>query len=249
MKQFALLLRREAGLQLRASLLFSAAAAVLAPLYFLFFAPVPSIFGGMPFERMFTSSLLPAALSLLILLAFVWAVRSALHDLENARECFLSLPCPRPLWFFAKTAASVLLMLWLWAGMLAGLLLSYVVFLSRAAGQAGLYPARSGLILGICRSPFLRLLFPLGVHSAVSFTLLLLGLCVLVLPLAAAFSRRSLRDIVPSAAVLLLWAWVLFTASDVHAGFAARALSHTLFLLSLILLTLLTLRRINRAKL
>lgn len=249
MKHFILLFKREMNLHLRASLFFFACAGCIPPLYFFFFADTPSQYAALPFETMFTSSPLPVILTLLAVLSYVWSVRSVLHDLAHCRECFLSLPCRRPLWFFSKTASVLVLMLWLWAGQLCGILLSYAVFVRRAIPADGIYPVANGLVIGICRSRLLHLLVPLGIPCAVSFLLLFGGVCLSVVPLAFSLSRRRLWDMLPLFLSFLMWAFALYTAGAQNVGSSAVMLSHVLLFLSLILLTLHSLYRLNRSDL
>ena len=159
MRKFLQLYRREFSLRVWQSWLLGLAALGIQPML----TGIAGVRHGERFETMYGRSAAPAAVAILAALAAGWMVYSVLRDFRGGMDTLLTLPYRREWAYLAKMAAFGSLLLVLFAGLLGGVFASYGVYLYQAARfpAAAPWPMENGLLLALCRSSTLRLLFPL----------------------------------------------------------------------------------------
>ena len=211
-KGFVSLLRREFSGRVWQLWLFFLAAALLPTLVFrLSLRPRHEIAS---FEELYADSAAPVLLAVLFAGLVGWMIWMTLRDFSNGSSCtLLSLPGKRGQLFWSKAAAYAGAALMLLAGVIAGILLSYSLFLlwtaQLARRLAAAHTLDAGLWLGITRSPLFRLLLPATLPEVCSSLLLLL-----TLPVWGCYTgwriagRRWVRGGVLSVLTAVCWALV-----------------------------------------
>ncbi len=211
--KFLALFCREFSGRLRQIWLFPLAAALFQPA--LYWLAVREMYESARFEELYLSSAAPILLAVLFAALTGWMVWMTVQDFSNGSICtLLTLPGGRGRLWLAKLSAFCGALLLLWAGILAGIGLSYLVFSGRCAEIARItgqdYRLNAGLWLGLTRAALFRILCPMTLPEIVSSLLLFL-----TLPLTSAWAgwafagRHYVRGGLGSIAAACLWALLL----------------------------------------
>lgn len=206
MKRFFRLYQREFSLRAWQSWLLGGAALTIQPLMVI----LAKFWHGERFEAVYHRSAAPAAVVILTALAVGWMVYSVLRDFRGGMDTLLTLPHRREWSYLAKLAAFGSIWAVLFAGLLGGLLLSYGFYLQEALPYQDSipWPLDNGLILALCRSDVLRLLFPLEGWGAASNLLLLAFLTVESCYAGYAIQAKRFWCLLPLAAGGICWVQV-----------------------------------------
>ena len=211
-KPFVSLLRREFSGRVWQMWGFFLAAALIQPLVFWF--QIKDQYQPKRFEEVYMDSAAPVLLAVFFAGIVGWMVWMCLRDCGNGSICTLmTLPGGRGQLFWSKLlgyAGAVFLLL---AGVLAGVLLCYPVYLSWQAELAQRTHAdltlNAGLWLALSQTPLFRLLCPMTFREMAASLLLLITLPVWACTTGWRIAgRRWVRGGVLSLSAAVCWALV-----------------------------------------
>ena len=245
MRKFPQLYRREFSLRVWQSWLLVLAALSIQPLL----TGIAGVRYGERFETVYDRSAAPAAVTMLTALAVGWMVYSVLRDFRGGMDTLLTLPCRREWVYLAKMAAFCSLLLVLFAGLLGGVFASYGVYLYKVAGfpSGPPWPMENGLLLALCRSDALRLLFPLELWGLLSNLLLLTVLAAGTCYAGYLLQAKRVWGLLPLAAAGLCWTQAFRARLGDTGAALPEPLWHAGLLAALVFLVLHSLWMIRRA--
>lgn len=245
MRKFLQLYRREFSLRVWQSWLLGLAALGIQPML----TGIAGVRHGERFETMYGRSAAPAAVAILAALAAGWMVYSVLRDFRGGMDTLLTLPYRREWAYLAKMAAFGSLLLVLFAGLLGGVFASYGVYLYQAARfpAAAPWPMENGLLLALCRSSTLRLLFPLEPWGLFSHLLLLAVLAAGTCYAGYLLQAKRVWGLLPLAAAGLCWTQAFRARLGDTGAALPEPLWHAGLLTALVFLILHSLWMIRRA--
>lgn len=211
--KFLALFSREFSGRLWQVWVFPLAAALFQPL--LYWLAVREMYESARFEELYASSAAPILLAVLFAALTGWMVWLTVRDFSNGSICtLLTLPGSRGRIWLSKLSAFCAALLLLWAGVLAGIGLCYLVFSGRCAEIARVtgqdFRLDAGLWLGLTRSSLFRILCPMTLPEICSSLLLFLTLPLLATWAGWTFAGRHFaRGGLLSIAAVGLWVLLL----------------------------------------